>query len=1038
MSKLIPAKLSRPRLFDTTPRERLFAMLDGWCRHPAVWVEGPAGAGKTALVASYLERRGHTSHWFQVDADDGDPASFFYFLSQLPGLAGDPLPAYGVEFAADIPRFARRFFRALYSALGESALVLDNVHEALDSPGFCDALREAVAQAPEGVQLILTSRSEPPGGLSRFAAQGTLVVLGWADLRLDAEEIAAITGLERGKDDAQIAGLETATGGWAAGLTLILARPVDEPIADAGSLDRVYEFLAAEILDATDSAARAVLLSTWPLARITAAHAVALSGEAGAGSILAALYQQNFFLERLPGAEAAYRYHALFRNFLEAQARVRLGGATCSTLEARAGELLEAEGELGEAFTRHRAAGQLADCHRMILAHAPKLASAGRLATLADWLAALPQGADADQPDIDYWRGVCALGRDAVLARAAFAKAADAFAARGQTAASMRAVCGVIDTIYAEWSDFSRLDSWIERATDLLGREDVFADPADELRGVSSTLVALLYRQPRHAQVDALVERTRRVLAEAVSPDERVAAGTYLLNAYNWMGRSADAREVIALVSPVIAQAKVSPLRRAWWWVRLAYHHYLNGAADATLAALAEAREQAREHGFGVVENIVELYAAFHYLSEAQWALARAAVEAYESRLNPERHLDYAIASYQRAWLAMASGNQEEAQDRAARAVQLARRAGVPNVEAYFLLLDTLLAARDGDSKKRIDAARTLTDGARFPLFAFTADLVEAEILLDAWDVEAAVRRLKAGLALGARHDYGNSLLWRADAMAGLCGLALERGVEPDYVARLITRRKLAPPGSQISAWPWPLRIYTLGPFRVVHEGQPLVFTRKAQKKPLAVLMALVALGGQSVSAARIAEVLWPDAEGDAARAALNTALYRLRQLLETEEAITVADGKLSLDPRLVWVDRWAFEALDAASAGVSATARLFELYRGHFLEQEEEAPWLIAPRNALKARFEKGVECLGQALEAEGRDDEAVAIYERGIALDMLAEGLYRRLMQCHARCGQVALALEAYRRCRQSLSVVLGVAPSAQTEAIHRTLRS
>lgn len=288
---------------------------------------------------------------------------------------------------------------------------------------------------------------------------------------------------------------------------------------------------------------------------------------------------------------------------------------------------------------------------------------------------------------------------------------------------------------------------------------------------------------------------------------------------------------------------------------------------------------------------------------------------------------------------------------------------------------------------------------------------------------------LSSALAVGARHDHANNLLWLPTSLARLCVRALDWEIEPAYVCRLIRRRGLPPPGPEAMRWPWPLRISTLGTFRVERQGEAIRFSGKAQKRPLALLMALVALGGREISASQLAELLWPDADGDAARATLGTARYRLRHLLDTDDAIRLADGKLSLDPQRVWVDRQAFEPLAERLAGNepgdAPAESLFELYGGHFLEHEEELRGMLLPRDKLKAQLRRAVEACGRRLEQAENWEMAARIYERGIALDLLAEPLYRRLMVCQATLDRTAQAIETYRRCRQALSVVLGIPP-------------
>jgi two-component SAPR family response regulator len=170
-----------------------------------------------------------------------------------------------------------------------------------------------------------------------------------------------------------------------------------------------------------------------------------------------------------------------------------------------------------------------------------------------------------------------------------------------------------------------------------------------------------------------------------------------------------------------------------------------------------------------------------------------------------------------------------------------------------------------------------------------------------------------------------------------------------------------------------------------------------------------------------------------------------LRKLLGTDEALTLKEGRLSLSNRQCWVDVWAFsrslgQAEKALKEGDGTVAiRLFgkalSLYSGPFL-QSEEMTCAASPREKLRGGFLRAVANLGQCYEDSERWEEAVSCYGKGIEADDLAEELYRRLMVCHIRQGREAEALSVYRRCRKTLSSVLGVDPSAETRAVASSL--
>jgi DNA-binding SARP family transcriptional activator len=314
---------------------------------------------------------------------------------------------------------------------------------------------------------------------------------------------------------------------------------------------------------------------------------------------------------------------------------------------------------------------------------------------------------------------------------------------------------------------------------------------------------------------------------------------------------------------------------------------------------------------------------------------------------------------------------------------------------------------------------------------------------------DEALAHLGEGMRLAreARCVTGRPLLSLA-LFAELAEIALASGIEVEHTKEIIGKLKLRPRSPGLEAWPWPLRLRTLGRFEVARDGAPLELRGKAQRKPLELLKALVALGGEGVEASRLAALLWPDADGDAAKASFDTTLWRLRKLLGVDSVLVLAEGKLSVDRRQCWVDVWALERVareaeacaQAAEAPADDAVRLgralLDAYPGHFLAGDEDERWAMDLRDRLRAKVLRIVLGLGNRLQAAGRWNEGVALYDRALELDNLTEALYRGAMVCHRELGQPAAALQAYRRCRELLSVVLGLAPSAETEAVRRTL--
>ena len=385
-------------------------------------VAAAPGSGKTSLLSEWHAdpRECRPFAWISLDIADNDPVRFwdgvFAALQTIaPHVGGSAQAALHSPGTTVTDQVLPLLVNDLAELTEPVVLVLDDYH-LIENGEIHGAIELLVERLPSAVQLVISTRSDPPLPLSRLRARGQLAEIRGADLRFDVTEAGVflndVVGLNLEPDE--IARLHERTEGWAAGLQLaglsLRGREDHRRFIEsfAGDDQQIVDYLGFEVLDSQPPELREFMIQSSVLERLSGPLCAAVTGNTDAERLLRRLERENAFVLALDSKREWYRYHHLFAELLRHEL-VRTHPKLVVELHRRASAWYRDADAAHEAIEHAIAAGEFGDGIELITTHWYEFLQRGRQETVASWIDKLPLDTVLHDPNLcltKAWLGV--------------------------------------------------------------------------------------------------------------------------------------------------------------------------------------------------------------------------------------------------------------------------------------------------------------------------------------------------------------------------------------------------------------------------------------------------------------------------------------------------------------------------------------------------------------------------------------------------------------------------------------------------------
>ena len=347
-TKLLPPRATSEYL----PRPRLTEKLRANLNSPITMIAADAGCGKTTLIVDFIRSQTRQTVWYQLDYTDADPFVFLGYIIHgiknfAPGFGVGILP-YLSEATDELLRFPERAVDLLLNEILDNIeqpfiLVLDDYHHIGRDTVVHQLVDRLVQYSSDMFHLIITTRDLPPLAIMRRRSQSTALVIKRNELLFNDDEVRELfrQTLNIELKDEEISEYRERTHGWITALQLIrqvAEREIytnnEKPVINLSKILQqsekdIFDYFAEEVFRRETEETRELLARLSLLETLQLDVCSRLFPNKHCSAVLPELYQKNVFLSAVGDhqSQEEYRFHPLFRDFLQRRLRSEIGRA---------------------------------------------------------------------------------------------------------------------------------------------------------------------------------------------------------------------------------------------------------------------------------------------------------------------------------------------------------------------------------------------------------------------------------------------------------------------------------------------------------------------------------------------------------------------------------------------------------------------------------------------------------------------------------------------------------------------------------------